>query len=466
MADSTANEEAFPARGHGHAQGAEALFHEVLDFGPFRADFLINLSVLLEQNGRRHEAIRLYEEGIRRAPCLEFYVNLGALWISERRPDLAAAPLQKAVELDADCVPAHVNLAGAHSMLGNDAEALTSYRKAIELDPDNPETLTRFAAFLGQLGQTDEAAALYLKLLSVRPSAEQFVKFGDCLMAAGRTPEAAGAYRQAVALNEHDGLAHFSLANALQELTDAASARRHFAHAAQLRPDKPLWRLRAEICGPVVFESGEEIEGYLARVERAVEEVEESKNENCKLQNANSEGSQADGTRSGPATLSDILEARVFPSLSPSSLGRNPRRVREQFAALYEPYFRDVDLWSAAACRRFSSAREEESGGKRPQSKFEGKSGGKRPHSERARVGFLVTRRHEGMFLQSMRGIIEKLDNQRIESVILCSQASAAALRTGIRRDGLRYVAFRDTFDDAVRTIRAAACDLIYYWEV
>ena len=39
--------------------------------------------------------------------------------------------------------------------------------------------------------------------------------------------------------------------------------------AAEPRPGKPLWRLRAEICGPVVFERAREIEGYVARVEAA-----------------------------------------------------------------------------------------------------------------------------------------------------------------------------------------------------
>ena len=79
--------------------------------GVYRADALVNRAVLLEQNGRRDEAIRLYEDGIRRAPCLEFYVNLSALWISARRPDRAIAPLQKAIELAPRASPAHVNLA-------------------------------------------------------------------------------------------------------------------------------------------------------------------------------------------------------------------------------------------------------------------------------------------------------------------------------------------------------------------
>ncbi len=73
---------------------------------------LINLAVRLEQQGRLAEAIRLYEDGIRHAQCLEFYVNLATLWISEKRPDRAVVPLQKAIELAPGCVPAHVNLAG------------------------------------------------------------------------------------------------------------------------------------------------------------------------------------------------------------------------------------------------------------------------------------------------------------------------------------------------------------------
>jgi glycosyltransferase involved in cell wall biosynthesis len=85
--------------------------------------------------------------------------HLSALLISDKRPDVAVAPLQKAIELASDCVPAHVNLAGAHSMQGNKAEALTSYRRAIELEPGNAETLTRLSAFLDMLGAVGSAAA-------------------------------------------------------------------------------------------------------------------------------------------------------------------------------------------------------------------------------------------------------------------------------------------------------------------
>ena len=121
------------------------------------ASALISLAAQLEAAGRSEDAIRLYEDGIRHAPCLEFYVNLSALWISAKRPDRAVAPLQKAIELAPGCVPAHVNLAGAFSMLGNYADALTSYRRAVEIEPDNAETLTRLSAFLERLGRQTRA---------------------------------------------------------------------------------------------------------------------------------------------------------------------------------------------------------------------------------------------------------------------------------------------------------------------
>jgi len=39
----------------------------------------------------------------------------------------------------------------------------------------------------------------------------------------------------------------------------------------ELRPDKPWWRLRAEVCGPAVFESLEEINEHWRRVERVLQ---------------------------------------------------------------------------------------------------------------------------------------------------------------------------------------------------
>ena len=103
-------------------------------------------------------------------PVLEFYVNLGHPWISEKRPDRAVAPLQKAIELGTACVPAHVESGRRRMMVGNDAEGMAAFRKAVNLEPDNPETLTRFAAFLGQLGRDGRGGGDYRRLLAAGPA--------------------------------------------------------------------------------------------------------------------------------------------------------------------------------------------------------------------------------------------------------------------------------------------------------
>ena len=65
-----------------------------------------------------------------------------------------------------------------------------------------------------------------------------------------------------------------------------------------------------------------------------------------------------------------------------------------------------------------------------------------------------------------MGGILRHLDTRRFEPVVLAPAASIDPLKKQLANDCLRYVAFRDTFNDAVRTIREAACNLVYYWEV
>ncbi len=126
----------------------------------------------------------------------------------------------------------------------------------------------------------------------------------------------------------------------------------------------------------------------------------------------------------------------MFPGFSFSYHGRDQRRLKERFAALYEPCFRDQPPPTGSGL------------------------------GDRRRVGILVTRRHERMFLQSMRGIVERLDLERFEVVILASRAIVESLRVKLPRQGLRFTPFGDSLPEAIRQIRAAACDLIYYWEV
>jgi len=144
------------------------------------------------------------------------------------------------------------------------------FRRALKCQAWHRDATTRLANMLQRQGRMEEAARLLQAALAAAPCPQFHLAFGSLWMTAGQPQQAAECCRAAIDLRTDDAAAHFNLAQALQELNDAGGAQEHFARAAELRPDKPLWRLRAEVCGPAVFESREEIEEYWRRVERAL----------------------------------------------------------------------------------------------------------------------------------------------------------------------------------------------------
>lgn len=459
----------------GDTEEALAGYCEALRIEPYHPDAVTKLAALLEKLGRVEEAIGLYQDGTRRVPAtLEFHVNLGAVLIAAGRPEEAVGPLQTATGLAPDCVAAHLNLGMAHVALGQYGKALSCLRKAVELQPRNPDALARLAAVLQTLGKTEEAARSWECLVSVRPD---------------------------------DAEAHFNLGSALEELQRTEEARGHFQRAAELRPDRPLWRLRAAVCCPAVFGCNEEIDEWRGRVERVLDEWRRTGLEPVIRDGLKTRPTTGDGLKTRPtmkdrletcATIQDGLETRptmkdrlktyatmkdrsmkdrlqtcptiqdrlatcpttgdglenpsyvgnlsyegdeilgagVIPAFALSFQGRNNRELKRKFAALYEPYFRDQPQPPGSGCHG------------------------------RPRVGFVVTNRHEGIFLRFMRGIVEKLDPERFEPVVLCSLRNLGRLREGLRRDGLKFVPFDDSLPGAIETVRKAACDLMYYWEL
>ncbi len=324
--------------------------------------------------------------------------------------------------------------------VGEGSEAC--YRQALAIDPRHRDARKRLAALLDNLARLNEAVSVLESACAAFPGAAAFADLGDLYLKAARAHDAQGVYRKAIELDPNHAAAHFNLGLALDALHDTAGAQRHYARAAELRPDRAWWRLRAEICGPAVFESTEEIEEYCTRVEGAIWSAGACHrfSEHTSLALTMEPAQSKSGDKS-PHSIADILEAGVFPGLTLSYLGRNPRRLKERFAALFQPFFGDVGQVSNLPDKREI---------------------GNPPH----RIGFVVTRRHEGIFVGCMAGVLRHLDPERFEPVILCSRASVDLLKKRLANERLHYRAFSDDFRDGVRQVREAACDLLYYWEV
>ncbi len=437
--------EALRLHQNGCVAEAEKAYVKILAAEPSHPGSLHLLGVVRQQQGRHEEALELIGQAVAMVPDKAVYRNnLGAACFALGRHAEALGEFQRAVALHPLYADAWANLGMAQAAQGETSAAEASLRRALRIQPWHRDATTRLASLLGRHGRYSEARKLLHAAIAAAPCAEFHAALGNLLLNAGLPDQAAEQYRAVIALNPGDAMANFNLGNACEELHDTDEARQCFAQAAELRPEKRLLRLRADICGPVVFETGQEIEEYCEKVESVLEEWKAETPSPPAPLPSTGEGSKASsppaplpghhvpmvGARG--ASLNDILEAGVFPSFDLAYHGREQRRLKEQFAALYEPYFRDGPPPAGSNNRN------------------------------RPRLGILVTRRHEGMFLKSMQGIIEQLDGERFEPVILCSQAIVKTLQTKIRREGLRFVPFGDSLPEAIRQVREAACDLIY----
>jgi predicted O-linked N-acetylglucosamine transferase (SPINDLY family) len=465
MPHQTSFDDALRLHRQGRIEEAERAYLQILAAQPGHPGGLHLLGVIRQQQGRHEEALELIGRAIEVNPAKAVYRNnYGAALLSLKRLSEAAESFQRALAICPHYPDALANLGMVQTMREEEAAAETSLRQALQIQPWHRDATIRMAALLEKRGQDAEALRLLQAALAAAPCAEFHAALGNLLFKAGLPEQAAEQYRAAIERKPTDAIAHFNLGSACEDLRDTANARKSFAQATELRPEKRLWRLRAEICGPAVFESQEEIEDYCARVGRVVEgwtakglapagkkndapsppaplpegEGSIASSPSASLpegKGRNAPGSP-DGTRSVPAALADILEAGAFPGLALSYHGRDQRRLKEQFSALYEPCFSDQPPPAGSGLR------------------------------DRKRIGILVTRRHEGMFLLSMRGIIERMSDQRWEVVILAPQSIIESLRGKFRCEKLRFASFGDSLHEAIRQIRAVACDLIYYWEV
>jgi tetratricopeptide (TPR) repeat protein len=138
--------------------------------------------------------------------------ELGNIYLRTSRHEQAEEQLSKALALAPKFAEARWLLVGTFVYRGNWKMALSMTEALLEEDPDNRDYLDTKAYAILQLCEFDAAAAAYESLLHRYPTAENWKSYGRALKVLGRTDDAISAYRQSLALNPHNGMAWWSLA--------------------------------------------------------------------------------------------------------------------------------------------------------------------------------------------------------------------------------------------------------------
>lgn len=173
-------------------------YERLLKINPDLAESWYNLGWLQRQTGRFEEALRSYEEALKRGVSdpEEVHLNRSVIFSDHLRDAGAAeAELREALSMRPGYVPAMLNLGNLAEDLGRKEEAKEAYRRSLEAEPDNMLALARFAG-VSEIAHSDDPLIGKLRqaLGRLGISAAERADLGFAL---GRLLDSVGAYEEA-----------------------------------------------------------------------------------------------------------------------------------------------------------------------------------------------------------------------------------------------------------------------------
>ncbi len=193
----------------------------------------------LHQQGKLAEAESIYTQVLRQLPtsfdALHF---LGVLTLQTGRALRGVELIGKAIAINANFAPAHINLGNGFQALQRLEEALASYDRAIALEPNLVEAHILRGNVLEDLERPEEALASYDTAIALKPAfAEAHILRGTALRKLRRLEEALASYDRATALKPGLAVAYNDRGNTLQELKRSEEALASCEWAIALLPD-------------------------------------------------------------------------------------------------------------------------------------------------------------------------------------------------------------------------------------
>jgi predicted O-linked N-acetylglucosamine transferase (SPINDLY family) len=410
---------------------------------------LIEAGLLYHQNDNFHQAEQLYQQVLRldpdHAPARHL---LGLLAQQQGQPAAAVAYLQRALASNSDDPEIHRSLALILRENGRLTEAVDHYRHASMLKPTDAETYYNLGTVLAQCRRYQEAADAFAQAVSHQPNfgaahhnlglmleklgrlaeaqaalervtqlqpenAAAWNNLGSVHKLQGQPDQAIACYHQALHLDPVQPAVHYNLGSVYQEQELLDKARAAFRQATRFKPEEALWHLKmAQLC-PSIMPDQAAIERWRTQFSQALDHFQPS---------------SIDLTQH--STL--LLNSGLFPPFQLPYHGLNDLALKARYAALF-----------SAPPPLFSPR-----------------------HNRPYRLGFLVTRNHEGIFLNLMRGILDTLDDPEFSLTVICSEAGLARLRQGIQSERVAFLPIPYDLETAAVAIRAGSFDLIWYWEV
>ena len=238
-------------------EAAQACYRNALVLKPkdFRWAYL--LGRLLESQGDLKQAVEHYRRAAAIAPeDLPTLLHLAQAQLNLNRPELAEPLFKEAISRDPypSSASALVGL-GKISLSRNDPEeAIEYFKTAVSMQPEASSIHYPLAMAYRQIGDLEKAREhlkkrgtktpeypdpLMEELRKVRTGKQFFWSQGTVALSEGRFAEAAEAFRQMVAADPEEPIAHMDLGTALLQLGDVGGALAKYQESLRLSPGNP-----------------------------------------------------------------------------------------------------------------------------------------------------------------------------------------------------------------------------------
>ena len=219
--------------------GARASYDAALNIDPGHSGALWNLALVLEQQGERQWAEKLYARINEGAPeWCDATFRLGYLRLLRADYVHSAEAFEACLMHRADWPEAHLNAGIAYARTGNATAARKSFQEALMLYPDSSDAVRGLAALALEQEDFEEAYEQHRRLIELgEHGPELFYNAGLICQKRGQTEEAVTFYKQALSEDPQFAEALLNLGHAMMSLGQEEDARSFWRRAIREKPE-------------------------------------------------------------------------------------------------------------------------------------------------------------------------------------------------------------------------------------
>jgi len=202
--------------------------------------FLMKANLRLA-HGEPEGALTLYTVLLAEAPGdADLLYHAALAYESMAQHDLAIAYFDRALEVDADHLPAREIKGQILLGLGRLQEALDLYTEVTLRNPDNVNAYCMMGRIYDRLKRPVAAVCAWERAVALAPNADEPLRMlGHAALRAGDIDLARARFTRAVGANPRNVLAHLDLAELLADLGETCAAVGHWDEAERLCPQHP-----------------------------------------------------------------------------------------------------------------------------------------------------------------------------------------------------------------------------------